>query len=169
MAEVKGFLGQDLAIPEDRRYHASHFWVRPVSSGAGSGEIELGITSPGIALTGGLVELEVLAEPGAAFVVSEEIAFATTRKAIKYFLSPLAGTVTAVNAAADAASTNADPYNVWLIRAAPAAGWDRNLIDAPTYAAKLAASEHATPEAAAAAKAGRGSPTCKSIYTGIKE
>lgn len=130
MTMVRNFLGKDINIPEDRLYSPSaHFWFRRVSDA----EFEVGVTEPGIALTGGLVELEVLADPGAAIVPSEEVAFATTRKAIKYFMSPVGGAA---------------------------------------YAAKLAASEHATDMAAAgaaAARAGKISPTCKSIYSGIKQ
>jgi hypothetical protein len=51
----------------------------------------------------------------------------------------------------------------------PAPDWEARLLDASIYAAKLAKSEHATPAAAEAARLGKGSPTCKSIYSGIKE
>jgi len=181
MAIVRNFLGNDIDIPEDRLYSVgAHFWFRRVSDG----EFEVGITEPGVALTGGLVELDVLAEPAVGIVPSEEVAFATTRKAIKYFMSPVGGTVTAANVAstdadsgatpdsgATAATVNEAPYDVWLFRMTLAAGADATLVDGVTYAAKLAASEHATDAAAAgaaAAKAGKISPTCKSIYSGIK-
>jgi glycine cleavage system H lipoate-binding protein len=147
-------------------------------------EFEVGVTEPGVALTGGLVDLDILAEPAVGIVPSEEVAFATTRKAIKYFMSPVGGTVTVANVAstaadsgatpdsgATAATVNEAPYDVWLFRMTLAAGADATLVDGVTYAAKLAASEHATAAAAAgaaAAKAGKISPTCKSIYSGIK-
>ena len=73
------------------------------------------------------------------------------------------------NAAATAESVNAQPYETWLVKIEPAAGWEAHLLDAAAYAKKLMASEHATPEAAQAATAGKSSPTCKSIYSGIKE
>lgn len=186
MATVRNFLGSDMELPEDRLYSpAAHFWFRTAGQGAGAGEggaaggggagteYQVGVTQPGVALTGGLVELEVLAEAGADIVPSEEVAFATTRKAIKYFMSPVAGTVTAANPAATAESVNDSPYDTWLFRMTtapdtPAAA----LVEAAAYAAKLAASEHATAHAAAAAaaaKAGKASPTCRSIYSGIKE
>jgi hypothetical protein len=56
-----------------------------------------------------------------------------------------------------------------LVKIEAAAGWQGRLLDATAYAKKLTASEHATPEAAQAATAGKSSPTCKSIYSGIKE
>lgn len=175
MAMVRNFLGKDMDIPEDRLYSPSaHFWFRRVSDA----EFEVGVTEPGVALTGGLVDLDVLADPGAAIVPSEEVAFATTRKAIKYFMSPVGGTVTAANTAATAAGSGATaatvneaPYDVWLFRMTLASGADATLVDGVTYATRLAASEHATEAAAAgaaAAKAGKISPTCKSIYSGIK-
>lgn len=135
-------------------------------------EFDVGTTEPGVALTGGLVELDVLAEAGATIVPSEEVAFATTRKAIKYFMSPVGGTVTATNPAAAADAANESPYSTWFFRMTLAADAVATLVDAAVYAAKLGASEHATEAAAAAAsaaKAGKASPTCRSIYSGIKE
>jgi glycine cleavage system H protein len=126
-----------------------------------------------VALTGGLVDLDVLAEAGADVVPSEEVAFATTRKAIKYFMSPIAGAITTANAEATAETANEAPYDTWLFRMIPASETSPTaLVEAVAYAAKLAASEHTTAHAAAAAaaaKAGKASPTCRSIYTGIKE
>ncbi len=190
MAIVKNFLGRDMDVPEDRLYHAaSHYWFRATVAGATSddagadagdtgadagaaAEYDVGTTEPGVALTGGLVDLEVLAEAGAAIVVSEEVAFATTRKAIKYFMSPVAGMVTAANPSATAEAANESPYGTWLFRMTLAADAVATLVEAAAYAAKLGASEHATDAAAAAAvaaKAGKASPTCRSIYSGIKE
>ncbi|MHB0981411.1 MAG: glycine cleavage system protein H [Thermoleophilia bacterium] len=198
MATVHNFLGRDIEIPEDRLYSpAAHFWFRAVggtgdgtradgtaadggSSGgarAGGGgaaaEYEVGVTEPGVALTGGLVDLDVLAEAGTDVAPSEEVAFATTRKAIKYFMSPIAGAITTANAEATAETVNEAPYDTWLFRMIPAPETPGSaLVEAVPYAAKLAASEHATAHAAAAAaaaKAGKASPTCRSIYTGIKE
>ncbi len=178
MTQVRNFLGVDIEIPEDRLYSpAAHFWYRAVD-GAGGGDVssveyEVGVTEPGVALTGGLVELDVLAEAGAHIVVSEEVAFATTRKAIKYFMSPVAGAITAANDEATAETTNEAPYDTWLFRMVPAPDAPgAALVEAAAYAAKLSASEHATAHAAAAAaaaKAGKASPTCRSIYSGIKE
>lgn len=189
MATVRNFLGSDIEIPEDRLYSpAAHFWFRAVgSAGDGSSsdgghaageaaapaEYEVGVTEPGVALTGGLVNLDVLAEAGAQVVPSEEVAFATTRKAIKYFMSPIAGAITAANAEATAETANEAPYDTWLFRMIPAPETPGSaLVEAVAYAAKLAASEHTTAHAAAAAaaaKAGKASPTCRSIYSGIKE
>ena len=167
MAKVKGFLGRDYEMPEDRLYDGSrHLWLKKVAGGA---TVAVGVTAPGVALTGGLVELDVLAERGAEIVLDEEVAFATTRKAIKYMLSPVAGKVEEANVGLLAEAVDGDPYGSWLFTISAAPGWEGRLLDAAAYAAKLARSEHATDAASQAAKAGKGSPTCKSIYGGIKE
>jgi glycine cleavage system H lipoate-binding protein len=165
MATVLGFLGKDFQLPEDRLYDgARQYWVKS------EGDIAVvGISEPGLALTVALIDLDVFPEAGDELVEDQEIAFATTKKNMKYFLSPLAGRVIEVNPAATAESVNADPYETWLVRIQPAAGWEGALLDAKVYATKLQGGEHATPEAAQAAKAGKSSPTCKSIYSGIKQ
>jgi glycine cleavage system H lipoate-binding protein len=165
MAELHGFLGRDMDLPEDRLYDgARHYWMK--SEGALA---VVGVSGPGLALTIALIDLEVFPEAGDELVMDQEIAFATTKKNMKYFLSPLAGRVAEANPAATAVSVNAHPYETWLVKIQPAAEWESLLLDAESYAAKLQAGEHATPEAAQAAKAGKSSPTCKSIYSGIKE
>ncbi len=165
MAELHGFLGKDMDLPEDRLYDGGrHYWVRGEDDTA-----VVGISEPGLALTVALIDLEVFPESGDELVVDQEIAFATTKKNMKYFLSPLAGRVAEANPAATAEAVNAEPYETWLVKIEAAAGWENALLDAESYAAKLQAGEHATPEAAQAAKAGKSSPTCKSIYSGIKE
>ncbi len=165
MAAVLGFLGKDFSIPEDRLYDgARQYWVQNEG-----GLAVVGVTGPGLALTVALIELDVFPEAGDELVVDQELAFATTKKSMKYFLSPLAGRVVEANAAATAEAVNAQPYETWLVKMEPPAGWEGRLLDAAAYAKKLTASEHATPEAAEAATAGKSSPTCKSIYSGIKE
>jgi ArsR family transcriptional regulator len=169
VAELRGFLGKDFDLPEDRLYDgARQYWVRGESGGEGPVAV-VGVSEPGVALTVALLDLEVFPEAGEELVVDQEIAFATTKKNMKYFLSPLAGRVVEANAQATAEAVNAAPYDTWLVKIRPAAGWESRLLDAQAYAQKLAGTEHATPEAAQAAKTGKSSPTCKSIYSGIKE
>lgn len=170
MAKLDGFLGKDFELPEDRLYDgARHYWLRQEPGGGGEPVAAVGFSGPGVALTGGLVELNVFPEPGDGLVVDEEIAFATTKKNMKYFFSPLAARVVAANGEVTAEAVNETPYDAWLVMLAPAPGWEAKLLDASSYAAKLAKSEHATPAAAEAGRLGKGSPTCKSIYSGIRE
>ncbi len=165
MAELQGFLGRDFELPEDRLYDgARQYWIKR------EGDLAVvGVSEPGVALTVALIDLEVFPEAGEELVVDQEIAFATTKKNMKYFLSPLAGRVIEANPAATAESVNTEPYGTWLVKIRPEAGWESRLLDAQAYATKLKGTEHATPEAAEAAKAGKSSPTCKSVYGGIKE
>lgn len=170
MAKLDGFLGKDFELPEDRLYDgARHYWLRHEPAEGGESVVTVGYSAPGVALTGGLVELDVFPEPGDGLVVDEEIAFATTKKNMKYFLSPLAARVVAANGEAAAETVNQMPYDAWLVMLAPAPGWEAKLLDASSYAAQLAKSEHATPAAAEAGRLGKGSPTCKSLYSGIRE
>ncbi|MCL4367672.1 MAG: hypothetical protein M1337_00610 [Actinobacteria bacterium] len=170
MVKLHGFLGQDFELPEDRLYDAArHYWLRLEPGDGGESVVAVGYSGPGAALTGGLVQLEVFPEPGDVLVVDQEIAFATTKKNMKYFLSPLAALVVAANGQATAVAVNETPYDAWLVRISPAPGWEAQLLDAARYVAKLAKSEHATPAAAEAGRLGKGSPTCKSLYSGIKE
>jgi glycine cleavage system H lipoate-binding protein len=169
MAQLRGFLGRDFDLPEDRLYDGRNYWLTEEAAGADEPVLSVGITAPGVALTGGLIEFEVFPEPGDALVVDQELAFATTKKNMKYFLSPLAGRVVEVNPGATAEAVGDNPGAVWLVKVVPTAGWRDKLLDASRYAAKLAKTEHATPEAAEAGKSGKSSPTCKSIYSGIKE
>jgi len=165
MAQVFGFLGKDFQLPEDRLYDgARQYWLRDEG-----GIAVVGVTEPGVALTVALIEFDLFPEVDDELVVDQELAFATTKKSMKYFLSPLAGRITEVNPAATAGAVNEQPYETWLVKMQPPAGWASRLLDASAYAKKLMASEHATPEAAQAATAGKSSPTCKSIYGGIKE
>jgi len=169
MSELRGFLGRDFDLREDRLYDgARQYWVKSESADGGSVAV-VGVSEPGVALTVALVDLEVFPEAGEELVVDQEIAFATTKKNMKYFLSPLAGRVVDVNAAATAEAVNAQPYETWLVKIQPTAGWEGRLLDAQSYAQKLMGTEHATPEAVEAARVGKSSPTCKSIYSGIKE
>lgn len=62
-----------------------------------------------MALTGGVVELDLFPEPGDGLVVDEEIALATTSKAMEYFLSPLAARVVTVNGEATVEAVNETP------------------------------------------------------------
>src|SRR5665811_1179287 len=103
MAELHGFLGKDMDLPEDRLYDGGrHYWLKR------EGDLAvLGVSEPGLALTVALIDLEVFPEAGADLVVDEEIAFATSKKNMKYFLSPLAGRVVEAKPAATAETVNA--------------------------------------------------------------
>ena len=134
MAELRGFLGKDFELPEDRLYDGSRqYWVKSEAGGEGTLAV-VGVSEPGVALTVALLDLDVFPEPGDELAVDEEIAFATTKKNMKYFLSPLAGRVLEANPAATAEAVNTAPYETWLVKLKPEAGWENRLLDAQAYA-----------------------------------
>jgi ArsR family transcriptional regulator, virulence genes transcriptional regulator len=169
MAEIQGFLGRDFEIPGDRLYDSNrHYWLKTETDDAGD-LAWVGVSEPGVALLGAVIDLDLFPEAGEVLVVDQEIAFATTKKNMKYFLSPLSGTAVEANPEATPDAVNGRPYDTWLVKIRPEPGWEQCLRDAEAYAAALEGTEHATPEAARAAAAGKSSPTCKSVYGGIKE
>jgi glycine cleavage system H protein len=101
-------------IPTDLRYTKSHEWVRQIQGGA----VEIGVTDRAQEALGDLVFVEV-PDKGRALKAGEACAVVESVKAASDVYSPLAGTVTASNAAlADKPELlNQDPYGQgWLFR-----------------------------------------------------
>jgi glycine cleavage system H protein len=101
-------------IPSDLRYTKSHEWVRQLEAGA----VEIGITDHAQEALGDLVFVEV-PDQGRALKAGEACAVVESVKAASDVYSPLAGTVTAGNAAlADKPELlNQEPYGGgWLFR-----------------------------------------------------
>ena len=101
-------------IPTDLRYTKSHEWVRQIQGGA----VEIGVTDHAQEALGDLVFVEV-PDKGRALKAGEACAVVESVKAASDVYSPLAGTVTASNAAlADKPELlNQDPYGQgWLFR-----------------------------------------------------
>ncbi len=101
-------------IPSDLRFTKSHEWVRQTKAGA----VEIGITDHAQEALGDLVFVEV-PEAGRALKSGDACAVVESVKAASDVYSPLAGTVTASNAAlADKPELlNQDPYGEgWLFR-----------------------------------------------------
>jgi glycine cleavage system H protein len=101
-------------IPSDLRYTKSHEWVRQIKGGA----LEIGITDHAQEALGDLVFVEV-PDQGRALKAGDACAVVESVKAASDVYSPLAGTVTASNAAlADKPELlNQDPYGQgWLFR-----------------------------------------------------
>ncbi len=101
-------------IPTDLRFTKSHEWVRQTKTGA----VEIGISDHAQEALGDLVFVEV-PEAGRALQAGEACAVVESVKAASDVYSPLAGTVTASNAAlADKPELlNQDPYGEgWLFR-----------------------------------------------------
>ncbi len=126
----------DATYPQDLSYTADHEWVRIDGSHA-----RVGITSYAQEALGDIVYVSLPAE-GTSVTAGEECGEIESTKSVSAVISPVTGTVSAVNADLDAApeQVNADPYG---------AGWmfdvelddessTEGLMSAEEYAAQLA-------------------------------
>ena len=99
--------------PEDRRYAASHEWVR-IDGETGT----VGITDHAQKELGEIVYLE-LPEVGHVFNADEEFGTVESVKAVSELFTPISGEVVEVNkaAVAEPGIVNDDPYgDGWLIK-----------------------------------------------------
>ncbi len=117
-------------IPAELKYAKSHEWVR----------IEDGLAVVGISdfaqnALGDVVFVN-LPEVGDAVTAEEAFGDVESVKAVSDLLSPVTGTVAAVNEAlADSPELlNADPYGAWIIKVSDPEGLDE-LMDAAAYEA----------------------------------
>lgn len=123
-----------MKLPADLRYTESHEWVRTEPDGT----LTVGITDHAQEALGDLVFIELPAV-GRTVRAGEAIAVVESVKAASDIYAPVAGEVTAVNAAVVEApeKVNADAYLNWLFRLKPATADGGKLLDAAAYA-KLA-------------------------------
>lgn len=120
------------AIPNDRRYTASHEWVQPQADGS----LRIGITDYAQSQLGDLVFLE-LPKVGRSVTAGEACAVVESVKTASDVYSPVAGEVVAINGElADSPElTNGDAYGQgWLFQLKPANPEDlAALLDATAY------------------------------------
>ncbi len=125
-------------IPADLKYAKSHEWVKPLADGT----VEMGISDHAQSALGDLVFVEV-PSVGRTLAAGEACAVVESVKAASDVYSPIAGTVTAVNAELASAPEliNQDPYGGgWMIRMKPAdPGAADALLSASDYEAVLQA------------------------------
>ena len=122
-------------VPADRKYTASHEWVRSEPDGT----LSTGITDHAQDALGDLVFIELPAV-GRALRAGEACAVVESVKAASDVYAPVAGTVIAVNDAVVASpeKVNADAYGNWLYRLKPADPADAaKLLDAAAYIAAV--------------------------------
>ena len=105
-----------MQLPDDRRYTASHEWVRS----DGDGTLAIGITDHAQAALGDLVYLE-LPDVGRKLAAGEACCVVESVKAASDVYAPVAGEVVAINDALSGApeQVNADAWNTWLFRLRP--------------------------------------------------
>ena len=128
-----------MSLPADRRYTASHEWVRPLPDGT----VEIGITDFAQAALGDLVYVE-LPEVGRELAAEQAIAVVESVKAASDVYAPIAGKVLEVNPALkdQPESLNQDAFGTWLFRLQPVdAAAVAGLLDAAAYQLQMDA-EH---------------------------
>ncbi len=122
-------------IPDTLRYTATHEWVWQEPDGT----ITVGITDFAQDNLGELVFVELPAL-GRQVAAGDACAVVESVKAASDLYAPVAGEVTAINAALTDTpnKVNHDPYDTWLFRLKPAASADLGkLMDAAAYRAQL--------------------------------
>ena len=127
-------------VPADLKYTKSHEWVRQESNG----DITVGITHHAQDLLGDMVFVENPAV-GRKLAASEECAVVESVKAASDVYSPLAGTVSAVNAEVEQSpeKINQDAYAAWMFKITPDYATDlNNLLDATAYQTLVASEAH---------------------------
>lgn len=126
----------DFEVPEDLQYTTDHEWVRD----EGNGVVRIGITSYAQDALGDVVFVQVPAV-GDEVTAGEACGEVESTKSVSDLLSPVSGTVTAVNEALDATPdlVNTDPYREGWIIAIKVDSADSlaELIDAAAYRSTL--------------------------------
>jgi len=124
-------------VPGDRRYTATHEWLRRLPDGT----VEIGITDHAQEQLGDLVYVE-LPEVGRSVAAGEACMVVESVKAASDVYAPIAGTVVAANTALGSAPelVNQDCYGQgWMLRLQPASPTALDaLLDAGAYGAQLA-------------------------------
>lgn len=169
MLTLEGFYGQTVEIAEDRRYDGQEeLWVQTRDDGV----VRIGVSKVGVLLMGGIESTEFFVEPGDVLSRGDDLVFFETFKAVRYVVAPLAGEVLAVNDAVvdDPELFDDDPYGeAWLVDMRLSPGEDPAVFQDPVeYLRALERSEHCADGAEALLEAKKGSPTCRSVYGGIR-
>ena len=120
-------------FPAELKYSKSHEWVKMDGEAA-----VVGISDFAQDALGDVVFINMPAE-GDTVTAGESLGDVESVKAVSDVISPVSGTVCAVNEAlADAPETlNSDPYGAWIIRVSPVTDTEE-LLDAAAYEAHCA-------------------------------
>lgn len=126
--------------PTDLRYTKSHEWVKRDADGS----VTVGITDHAQGLLGDMVFVE-LPKVGTKVAAGKECGVVESVKAASDIYAPIAGEITAVNAAVSDTpeSVNKDAYSAWMFKLKPSAAGDVDkLLDAKAYEALVASEAH---------------------------
>ena len=117
MAVIEKFLGRRVTLPDNLRYFVKQgLWARLDDS-----TITFGFSEPALTLSGGIQDLNFLADDGETVEQGQSVLFAITGK-ILYIDSPVQGIIRFnAEAKTDPAAINQDPYyRGWLFAVIPA-------------------------------------------------
>jgi len=165
MLIIEGFNGHRIEISEDCYYVSGpELWIR------GDGvTLVVGLTQAGVILAGNVVSLEYLVEEGQSVSPGDVIVFAITNK-IKYIETPLAGNILNLNSSLvyNLHLFQEDPHGrAWLFSLRPSGtiNLSDRFLDPTSYQQRLLRSEACgNPQGLK----GGASPTCRTIYSGIR-
>lgn len=101
-----------MTLQNDRKYTSSHEWLLDL----GNGSYRVGLSDFAQNSLGDIVFID-LPQVGDTVTAETSLGDVESVKAVSEVLSPVSGTVTAVNEALSSApeTINADPYGTWLI------------------------------------------------------
>ena len=118
-----------MTLQNDRKYTSTHEWLLDL----GNGVFRVGLSDFAQHALGDIVFID-LPQVGDSVTAESSMGDIESVKAVSEVLSPVSGTVTAVNETLSGApeSINADPYGAWLIEVASATAFAA-LMDAATY------------------------------------
>ncbi|HVB70029.1 MAG TPA: glycine cleavage system protein GcvH [Acidimicrobiales bacterium] len=120
-----------MLIPEELRYSRDHEWARD-----GQGTVRVGITDYAQDALGDVVYVD-LPKVGASVTVGGKLGEVESTKSVSEIYSPVAGTVSVVNADLTATPEliNSDPYGAgWICEVTTESSNDvANLLDAAAY------------------------------------
>ena len=121
-------------IPEELRYTKSHEWLKEED-----GVCTVGLTDFAQHALGDIVFVN-LPQEGDPVTAGEALGDVESVKAVSDVLSPVSGTVVAVNEELmdDPAKVNADPYGAWFVKVENVTE-EEELLDAAAYEAHCAA------------------------------
>ncbi len=120
-----------MTLLDDRKYTSSHEWLLDL----GGGKFRVGLSDFAQNSLGDIVFID-LPQAGDTVTAETSLGDVESVKAVSEVLSPVSGTVTAVNDELSAApeTINADPYGAWLIEVTDVTA-TAELMDAGAYEA----------------------------------
>jgi glycine cleavage system H protein len=165
MAIIEKFLGQRVTLPDNLRYFVKQgLWARRDDS-----TITFGFSEPAMTLSGGIQDLDFLAEDGDTVEQGQSVLFAITGK-ILYIDSPVQGIIHFnAEAKTDPAAINQEPYGKgWLFAVRPPGSAESAFLDLSDCAAYLESLQNSEGFKNPEGLKGGVSGVCKAVYSGIR-